>query len=398
LKIKIVLITVLIVLSFTDLAFANVVSLENGKVVIYDNTYSNKLFEWGNSEYNYYTVLETYNGVAYAGGSGGWCALDINAAKVINDHPSGGSAGQVHDIVCANKLLFIGTEYTVSIYDVSKPSSENLITRIDTPIEFPDIDVKQDTLYIDKYKYDIRTPASPRCINPGAFLAIYDNNGTWALDYVNSWYSPEIVGFGWHSTEPIIGDWNGDGFKEVGIYNRAGNNFLIPANNQAGYEVIGLGWARVTPVVGDFDGDGDDDVGVYDNKGTWALSTNNGFKIVGFGWAGTEPVVGDWDGDGDDDVGIYNRPGNNFLIPKGSSFYIVGLGWKGVTPIVGNWDTDINDEVGVYDPKTSTFALAGKNPFTFGKPGSQPLVGDVDFNGITEVGVCEPDGTIIIKK
>ncbi len=230
---------------------------------------------------------------------------------------------------------------------------------------------------------------------PGAFIAIYDNLqvGTWVVENVGSSTGIEVIGFGWSGVEPIVGDWDGDGFKDVGVYNRAGNNFLVRYSDGS-HKVIGLGWPGVTPVVGDFDGDGDDDVGVYDNNGTWALNTDTGVRIAGFGWSGTEPIVGDWNGDGIDEAGIYNRPGNNFLVPRGNGAQIVGLGWAGVIPIVGNWDSDVNNEVGVYDPQTSTFALAGQKPFVFGKPGSQPVVGDVYFDGITEVGVCYPDGTI----
>jgi hypothetical protein len=229
-----------------------------------------------------------------------------------------------------------------------------------------------------------------------SFIAIYDNSqvGTWVVETVGSSAGAEVIGFGWSGAEPIVGDWDGDGSKEVGVYNRAGNNFLIRYPDSS-YEVIGLGWSGVTPVVGDFDGDGNEDVGVYDNKGTWAFDITTCVRIVGFGWSGVEPVVGDWNGDGADEVGIYNRPGNNFLVPQGNNFRVIGLGWPGVIPIVGNCDSNPNDEVGVYDPQTSAFALEGQNPFVFGKPGSQPIIGDVDSDGITEIGVCNPDGTIV---
>jgi len=202
-----------------------------------------------------------------------------------------------------------------------------------------------------------------------SFIAIYDNSqvGTWVVETVGSSAGAEVIGFGWSGAEPIVGDWDVDGSKEVGVYNRAGNNFLIRYPDSS-YEVIGLGWSGVTPVVGDFDGDGNEDVGVYDNKGTWAFDISTCVRIVGFGC---------------------------FLVPQGNNFRVIGLGWPGVIPIVGNWDSNPNDEVGVYDPQTSAFALEGQNPFVFGKPGSQPIIGDVDSDGITEIGVCNPDGTIV---
>ena len=382
-------------LLFTNLASANIAYLQDGHLYIYDDAGQLMLldYEYENDDFR---ILKTQGNYAYAGGYGGLIIADMRTGIIIDYWSAGGSAGDVSDIAVSSHFMAVGYEDRIVI---ASPLGV-YITNIEM-YSCGDIDIKNDMLYIGGLKYDMKDPKHPRCLNPGAFIAIYDNKGTWAIERVG-WQdcgsimnSNEVIGFGWSGVEPIVGDWNGDGFKEIGIYNRAGNNFLIPIDDQFNYKIIGLGWYGVTPVVGDFDGDGDDDVGVYDNKGTWALNTNNGVTIMGFGWAGTEPVVGDWNGDGIDEVGIYNRPGNNFLVPKGSSFQIIGLGWSGVMPIVGNWDSDINDEVGVYDPKTSTFALAGQKPFVFGKSGSQPIVGDVDFDGITEVGVCKPDGTII---
>ena len=62
--------------------------------------------------------------------------------------------------------------------------------------------------------------------------------------------------------------------------------------------------ARATlPVVGDFNGDGIDEIGVY-RDGTWYIDTNNngiidqGDQVFQLGGPGDKPVVGDWDGDG----------------------------------------------------------------------------------------------------
>ena len=95
----------------------------------------------------------------------------------------------------------------------------------------------------------------------------------------------------------------------------------------------------MTPVVGDWNGNGTEEVGVYDNAGTWALWNpgTNSANIAGFGWANTRPVVGDWDGDSTTELGIYNTAGHNFLIQTDSGYEIIGLGWTGVTPVVGAW-------------------------------------------------------------
>ena len=78
-------------------------------------------------------------------------------------------------------------------------------------------------------------------------VGVYNNAGTWAL-WNSTTSAADIVGFGWADTTPVVGDWNGDGKTEVGIYNNGGNNFLI--KTATGFDVIGLGWDGITPVAG----------------------------------------------------------------------------------------------------------------------------------------------------
>ncbi len=226
-------------------------------------------------------------------------------------------------------------------------------------------------------------------------VGVYDNAGTWAL-WNTSTDLADIVGFGWAGTEPMVGDWNADGITDIGIYNVAGNNFLL--RTDFGFDVIGLGWPGVTPLVGDWNGDGADEVGVYNNEGTWALwnTETNSADIVGFGWAGTEPMVGDWNADGVTDIGIYNIAGNNFLLRTDSGFDVIGLGWSGVTPIVGDWKGDGADEVGVYNNE-GTWALWNTDTNSadlvgFGWAGTEPIVGDWNLDGATELGIYDRGG------
>jgi hypothetical protein len=72
-----------------------------------------------------------------------------------------------------------------------------------------------------------------------------------------------------------------------------------------------FGQAGDIPVVGDFNGDGIDDIGVYRN-GKWIVDTNGNHqidatdKVFELGGAGDKPVVGDWNDDGVDDPGVYH--------------------------------------------------------------------------------------------
>ena len=63
-------------------------------------------------------------------------------------------------------------------------------------------------------------------------------------------------------------------------------------------------------VVGDFNGDGVDDVGIF-RAGRWYLDSNGNHeldahdKVFEMGGASDLPVAGDWDGDGVDEPGTY---------------------------------------------------------------------------------------------
>ncbi len=226
-------------------------------------------------------------------------------------------------------------------------------------------------------------------------VGVYNNAGTWAL-WNSTSNAADIVGFGFTNTIPVVGDWNGDGKTDVGVYNKGGNNFLLRNGTSLG--IIGLGWSGVTPVVGDWNGDDRDEVGVYNNAGTWALwnSTTSAADIVGFGWANTTPVVGDWNGDGTTEVGIYNKGGNNFLLKTASGFDVIGLGWSSVTPVAGDWNSDGRDEVGVYD-NAGTWALWNSTTRSadivgFGWADTAPVVGDWNGDGKTDVGIYNNGG------
>jgi hypothetical protein len=232
-------------------------------------------------------------------------------------------------------------------------------------------------------------------------IGVYDNAGIWALRNASAPGGADIVGFGFANTVPVVGDWNGDGKTDVGVYNVAGNNFLL-RNPDSTPTIIGLGFAGATPVVGDWNGAGTTKVGVYNGIGTWALnnaSAPGGADIVGFGFANTVPVVGDWNGDGKTDVGIYNKGGNNFLLRNTSStsgFDVIGLGWAGVTPVVGDWNGDGKAKVGVYD-NAGTWALWNSTSSSadivgFGFTNSAPVVGDWNSDSKTDVGIYNKGG------
>jgi hypothetical protein len=67
------------------------------------------------------------------------------------------------------------------------------------------------------------------------------------------------------------------------------------------------GW---TPIVGDWNGLGKTEIGVY-KDGVWYLDTNGdgvfnaGDSVYSFGLPGWSSILGDWNGDGKTEIGVY---------------------------------------------------------------------------------------------
>ncbi len=212
-----------------------------------------------------------------------------------------------------------------------------------------------------------------------------------------------------------------------------------------------FGTPDAIPVVGDFNGDGISDVGVYIH-GEWFIDINgNGRWEEGDLWAklgheGDQPVTGDWDGDGKTDIGIFgpawpgdpqavaNEPGlpdpeNQRTRPWKS---VMPGKWKNVPPstqeaavgtramkltsqgrvrtdvidhvfhygvagdraVAGDWNGDGITTIGIFRDGAWRLDVDGDGQWTsqdaalaFGQAGDLPVVGDWDGDGVDEVGV-----------
>jgi hypothetical protein len=189
-------------------------------------------------------------------------------------------------------------------------------------------------------------------------------NGRWILDtnFNGARDAGDLeVMFGQAGDLPVVGDWNGDGVKEIGVF-RQGDWFL-ETNGIPGFRstdtTVRYGVAIDLPIVGDWNGDGRDDLGVF-RLGVWHIDTNGVF-----GWQGDDtsvvygvpidlPVAGDWDGDGRDNIGTV-RDRNWYLDTNGifgwqgdDTSLVYGVGTPTDTPVIGDWDGDGQDEIGVY--------------------------------------------------
>jgi protocatechuate 3,4-dioxygenase beta subunit len=226
--------------------------------------------------------------------------------------------------------------------------------------------------------------------------------------------------------------------------NLRGGQWLLPGKAPGDPPVL-FGLPGAIPVVGDFNGDGHDEIGIF-YKGEWFLDLNdNGQWDTEDLWAklGSEadrPVVGDWDGDGKDDIGIYgpewpgdprhleHEPGlpdpENQRVHKpdpknvppdpekatdGERLmrltaagreradlidHVFRFGGPADVPLAGDWNGDGIRSVGVFRRGKWHFDMDGDGRWsdgdktaTFGEAGDIPVVGDFNGDGIEEIGI-----------
>ncbi len=204
--------------------------------------------------------------------------------------------------------------------------------------------------------------------------------------------------FGIAGDIPLAGDWQGDGFDEVGVARVADGAlwFFLDYNGSgrwdAGDVAKRFGIAGDQPTVGDWNGDGTDDIGVHrgnlfylDSNGSGAFEGSD--SVFRFGNPGDTPIIGDWNGDGTDEIGVHR--GNLFYQDANGSGGFDGgdvafrFGNPGDTPIIGDWNGDGTDEIGVHrgnlfyqDANGSGGFDGGDVAFRFGIPGDAPIIGN----------------------
>jgi len=229
--------------------------------------------------------------------------------------------------------------------------------------------------------------------------AAYDPDGSSGAP-PGSWYfrkstkGIDTAVFGYPGTVPVVGDFDGDNTDDFGCYDADGHLGEAPGtwyfmrSTAGGTGPLSLGYPGTVPVVGDFDGDGIDDYGVYDDvgrfghpSGLWSfMLSTHGFMTAQFGYEGTVPFCGDFDGDGMSDYGVYDasgsaqhgvRPGSWFLMRSTDGFESKEFGYDGTVPVVGDFDGDGIDDYGFHDPLDATWtihtsAVKGLSVFGFG--------------------------------
>ena len=151
-----------------------------------------------------------------------------------------------------------------------------------------------------------------------------------------------------------MGDFNGDGCDTVSVFRPSEQRMYIV--NALAQDQEGLGAADYffdygnsgdTPFVGDFDGDGVDEIGLYRTSNAYIYLK---YELEGgaadiqfhFGEAGDEALAGDWNGDGVDTIAVYRPDDGNWYIrlsnTPGTANHVFHFHAHGedILPVTGN--------------------------------------------------------------
>ncbi len=214
------------------------------------------------------------------------------------------------------------------------------------------------------------------------------------------------IQFGLSTDKPVTGDWNGDGFTDIGVF-RSGQ-FILDTNNDGVVDSrVNFGLSSDVPVTGDWDDDGYDEIGVF-RLGQFILDyTNNNWQPVrngevwervNFGLGNDIPVPIDWNDDGLTELAVFRQSTCQWIIRLDNIIrFTYGLSTD--TPF-RYWREDSTTQIGVFRPAANDNWIFNDGParMHFGSRGDIPITGKEWASRGPPLGVpvliTPPNGTV----
>jgi M6 family metalloprotease-like protein len=266
-------------------------------------------------------------------------------------------------------------------------------------------------------------PGSPGNNAKIGVVRVVGSSLVWYLDINGNgvWNSgvDQQCSFGASGDKPVVGDWNGDGKDEIGVFRPSTRQWFLDTNGSCSWNsgidtILGpFGLSTDIPVAGNWPGSPGNNakIGVVRVVGSslvWYLDINgNGVWNSGvdqsctFGASTDIPTPGDWDGNGKDNLGVW-RPSTRIHYrdfnescswngtPTDKSLGPFGLSTD--IPVVGNWDGAQTNSGQSPEPLWVEESLAAEPLVVEGyglsaNPAREPLTFSVQGQGIAAMQV-----------
>ena len=242
----------------------------------------------------------------------------------------------------------------------------------DTPPIFPTGDGAHGGDFHARFTVDSR-PEIATYLGDGTWYVDLNGNGIFDQDNTDPTNRDIVWKFGTFGDLPVTGDWNDDGYDEIGVLGKRGgkdfffldldrNGAFDPAVD-ASFEFQMQGAGNGAPIAGDWDGDGSDEVAALKGNSWFIDDTGAAYSpalaLINSTRISTSmrglPIAGDWDGDGDDNVGTYDK--DDFFLDTDDNFSASDLtvsfpefdfGGLKPQPVAHDWDQDGDDDIGLF--------------------------------------------------
>ena len=208
--------------------------------------------------------------------------------------------------------------------------------------------------------------------------------------------------------KPVVGDWNGNGKANVGVY-RTGSS-VGQWRQKVGATTTAFSWGRRgdMPVVGNFGGDRKDEVGIRRlGSNDFLLRSAQNTEIRQSGGRSTDvPLTGDWDGNGLSEIGLYRPSTRQFYLHKPNGVWTsVVYGGYGQQPVSGDWNKDRRSDIGTFNVTTGIWSLRVPSGsgfttkrFVYGKAGDWPVTGDFNGDKVDDVAIWRPSNATFYQR